>query len=192
MALETVVNIADLVDTNPTGADPKSQGDDHIRNLKTALLNDFAGFTGAVMVTGVDGGAANAYTLTPAHAVVAYGTRMIALFAPTVANTGASTLNISGLGIKDLKSVSGSALAASDLVVGMIYAAHYTGTEFRLMSITKNYVDQLSFATVLPAQPGGASAYELISIGGSATWQFSSIFDNTTELAKAHAIALSF
>lgn len=40
MGLETVANLDDLVATNPTGGDPRSQLDDHIRNLKTALLAD--------------------------------------------------------------------------------------------------------------------------------------------------------
>jgi hypothetical protein len=41
MGLEVVSNISDLVATNPPGGDPRSQLDDHIRNLKTALLADF-------------------------------------------------------------------------------------------------------------------------------------------------------
>jgi hypothetical protein len=152
MGLETVTNIADLVRTNPTSADAKSQGDDHLRNIKTALLNDFVGFPGAIMVTGTDGGAVNAYTLTPAYGtLVAYGNRMVAVFSPTITNTGASTLNISGLGAKDVKSVDGVALVANDLAVGSIYAAFYNGTEFRLLSITKNYADQLAFQSALPA-----------------------------------------
>ena len=141
MALETVVNIADLNATNPTSSDPKSQGDDHIRNLKTALLNDFAGFTGAVMVTGVDGGAVNAYTLTPANAVIAYGTKMAVVFAPTVTNTATSTINISGLGARYIYRVDGSAVIAGDLVVGSAYKLTYNGTAFLLQSVTKNYID---------------------------------------------------
>lgn len=47
MALETPVNtIYDLVATNPTVGDPKSQGDDHFRNIKAGLLASFAGTTG--------------------------------------------------------------------------------------------------------------------------------------------------
>jgi hypothetical protein len=44
MALESPVStIYDLVATNPTSGDPKAQGDDHIRNMKTALLASFEG-----------------------------------------------------------------------------------------------------------------------------------------------------
>lgn len=52
MALESPVTyIDDLVATNPTGTDDVSDGDNHIRNIKTALLNSFPGVTGAVTAT---------------------------------------------------------------------------------------------------------------------------------------------
>jgi hypothetical protein len=42
MPLETMEYIEDFVLTNPVGAtDPKSEGDDHIRGVKTALQNQF-------------------------------------------------------------------------------------------------------------------------------------------------------
>jgi hypothetical protein len=170
MSLETAVNIADLVKTNPGAGDPKSQGDDHIRSLKTVLQNAFAGFTGAVLVTGTDGAAADAYTLTPTTPLPAYGNRMVAIFAPTVNNTGAATLNISGLGAKAIKAVTGAALGLGDLIVGYVYPIVYNGTEFRLMSITKNYVDQLAFAASgFPAQAGNAGKV-LVTDGAGVGW----------------------
>lgn len=51
MALETVTNIADLVITNPTSTDPKSEGDDHIRNIKKALKTDLPNITGPITAT---------------------------------------------------------------------------------------------------------------------------------------------
>lgn len=52
MGLESVTHISDLVITNPVGAtDPKSQGDNHIRNIKVALKTDFPNITGAVTAT---------------------------------------------------------------------------------------------------------------------------------------------
>ena len=41
MALETVAHIDDLDASNPLGTDARSQGDNHIRNIKTALKADF-------------------------------------------------------------------------------------------------------------------------------------------------------
>lgn len=37
MALENATKISELVPANPPGADPKSQGDDHLRMIKTCL-----------------------------------------------------------------------------------------------------------------------------------------------------------
>lgn len=41
MSLETGTYISDLVAANPTGTDPKSQGDDHLRLLKSTIKNSF-------------------------------------------------------------------------------------------------------------------------------------------------------
>lgn len=52
MALESGTYISDLNGNNPVGAtDPKSQGDDHIRLVKTTILNSFPSVTGAVTAT---------------------------------------------------------------------------------------------------------------------------------------------
>lgn len=153
MTIESVTNIGDLDSTKPGPADPKSEGDDHIRNLKTAVLNSFAGFAGAICVTGTDGGTANAYTLTPARALPAYGLRMEVVFSPTASSTGASTLSISGLPATPLVTVAGDPIKAGDLVAGRIYLAIYDGAQFRLAAITKNYIDQIAFSTALPPPP---------------------------------------
>src|SRR5215212_7041832 len=48
MPLETPTFISQLVATNPVPGDPRSEGDDHIRNTKLALQNTFPGFAGRV------------------------------------------------------------------------------------------------------------------------------------------------
>ena len=49
MTVESVTYISDLDDTNPPGGDPKSEGDNHIRNLKTGLTGSFPNFAGVAM-----------------------------------------------------------------------------------------------------------------------------------------------
>lgn len=170
MGLETGTYVADLVTTNPTSSDVKSAGDDHLRLLKVAVANTIQGWAGTAVVTGTDGGAVNAYTLTPTLALAAYGTRMLALFSPTVTNsTTTPTLNISGLGAKSLKRMDGNAPAASEFVSGEYYLAMYTGTEFRLMHVSKQYIDQLAFGTALPSQTGNADE-GLTTDGTNASW----------------------
>lgn len=52
MGLETATYISGLNSANPVGAsDPKSQGDDHIRLIKSTLLATFPNITGAVTLT---------------------------------------------------------------------------------------------------------------------------------------------
>lgn len=51
MALETATYISDLVSTNPTASDGISQGDDHLRLLKSTLKTTFPNVSGAVTPT---------------------------------------------------------------------------------------------------------------------------------------------
>lgn len=90
---------------------------------------------------GADTGAANAYVVAPVSAV---GVQLIAgltvSFSPVNANTGASTLNVSGLGAKSIVLPNGSALPANALIAGGIVTAKYTGSAFQLVGsgITPN------------------------------------------------------
>ena len=194
MGLETEVNaIRDLNPDWPTGSEFKAFGDDHMRKMKGAMRKSFAGFDGAILVTGDHGGTANAITLTSDTPVPAYSEKMLVLLAPSVGNTGACTLDISGLGPKGLKAVNGAALAPSDLSPGMFYLAVYTGIEFRLCSITKTYADQLAFAAVLPSAPSDGLPYKLSANSAVFTWELDTLpFLDHTALAQAQAIALSF
>ena len=51
MALESTTYIDGLVATNPAGTDARSQGDDHIRMVKSAVKATFPNITGAVTAT---------------------------------------------------------------------------------------------------------------------------------------------
>jgi microcystin-dependent protein len=51
MGLETVTHIDDLVIANPVATDDKSQGVDHLRNIKKAIKATFANVTGAISAT---------------------------------------------------------------------------------------------------------------------------------------------
>lgn len=169
MALETGNYVGDLNSANPGSADPKSQGDDHLRLIKLALRQSFAGFTGAVLVTGANGGAANAYTLTPTTPLLAYVSPMIAVFSPLATNTAACTMNISGLGAVDLRAIGGAALTSGELVVGRFYLATYDGVEFQVDTVTKQYVDQLAMQAALPLQTGNAGKF-ITTDGVNASW----------------------
>lgn len=172
MSVESVTYIGDLNPASPAGGEPKSQGDDHVRNLKAASKNSFPGFPGAILCTGTDGGAVNAYTVTPATPLPSYSAKTELLFSPTVTNTGAVTLNVSGLGAKTLLSVDGGALASGDLVAGRYYRAVYDGAAFRLLAITKNYIDQLVISGAVPGVTSPANAGKFFTTDGTGGfWQ---------------------
>jgi hypothetical protein len=67
MAVETFGHIDSLNTANPTSSDPKSEGDDHLRGIKTALKNSFPNVTGAVTATQVELNALDGVTATTAE-----------------------------------------------------------------------------------------------------------------------------
>jgi hypothetical protein len=167
MALETGSVVNDLVTTNPTASDAKSQGDDHLRLIKSALKNSFPGFTGAVLAGGASTGVANAYVLSAT--LPSYTANTVVVFTPNVANTGATTININSLGLVYIKRVDGTDLQLNDLLVGQYAVMAYTGTEFRLLGATKGYIDNLAFNVALPAQTGNAGKL-ITTDGATASW----------------------
>ena len=77
----------------------------------------------------VDTGAANAYVVALSYySAVAYTDGMGITFKATNANTGASTLNINGLGAKLITRQDGSGLAAGDIPADKIVSVRYNST----------------------------------------------------------------
>lgn len=86
-----------------------------------------------------DSGVANAYVATLIPALGAYAAGVIVEFRATNANTGASTVNVSGLGVKSIFKLNGStALATSDIAAGQIVTLRYDGTNFQMLSPVAN------------------------------------------------------
>jgi len=167
MGLETGLYIADLNAANPPGTDPKSQGDDHLRLIKEALRNCFPGFTGSVLLGGQDVGAVNAYVLAPAEPLPAYTVNTMVVWRPLATNTTTTpTMNVSALGLRNIKAVDGNNLQIGDLVAGQYVVMVDDGTQFRLVAITKNYVDQLALGTTLPTPPVGEGPFFFVASNG--------------------------
>jgi hypothetical protein len=136
MGLETGTYVNDLNTDNPTSTDPKSQGDDHLRLIKSVLKNTFAGFPGLIAATGTEaqGATTNDFTVTVAPAPAAYTANFFVGFKATHANTGATTIQVNALGTKTLTAIDGQALITGDITANEYVVAWYDGTQFYLIS----------------------------------------------------------
>lgn len=94
-------------------------------------------------------GSANAYVLTPATALGALknGTRVI--FEANFSNTGAATLNVSGLGAIDLNRADDTALSANDIISGTTYSAVYESSTNAWLVLTTAYSSAGAYAPTL-------------------------------------------
>jgi hypothetical protein len=77
------------------------------------------------------GGTVDAITLTPFPAITGYAAGQEFLFIAAGANTGAVTVNVSGLGVKSLTKNGATSLSASDITSSAIVRIVYDGTRFQ-------------------------------------------------------------
>jgi hypothetical protein len=80
------------------------------------------------------GGTANALTLTYAVGPAAYTQGEVFSFIAAATNTGAATLNVSGLGAKSITKNGATALQGGEMVTGAVVTVMYDGTQFQLIS----------------------------------------------------------
>lgn len=98
-------------------------------------LNDIVnGIQGKNIVT--TAGGTTTYTLTPSPAITAYATGQEFVIKMNATNTGASTINISGLGAKSLTKGGATALSSGDLLIDAVYKIVYDGTQFQVSGIS--------------------------------------------------------
>ena len=81
---------------------------------------------------GLTTGTTTAYIATPSPSWDAYTTSGLVVIIPHVTNTGASTINISGLGLRDLR-IGNLAIAAGVLQQSIPTIMAYTGTYFEIL-----------------------------------------------------------
>src|SRR5271154_3298869 len=129
------------------------------------VINTLPSFYG-----GVDTGTANAYILTFNTTYSSYTNGFTILFVPANTNTGASTINVNGLGPIAIDNTSGSALAAGEIVAGVMTMISYYSGVFQLLS------------ALSPGQALTAASY---NVSGSA------LPANGLGLPSANKIALS-
>jgi hypothetical protein len=193
MALETGTYISDLVVTNPTSTDPKSQGDDQIRLVKSVLKNTYPNVSGAVTPTHtelnyVDGvtsaiqgqidskGTITGQTWTGTHA-----------FASTTSIGNVSATEISYLdGVTSaiqtqFTDITGTLIPAKGDITGQTWTGTHSFTGATITVPTQSagdnstkaastaYVITQAFSTALPSQAGHAGEF-VTTDGTNASW----------------------
>jgi len=98
-----------------------------------ATIQNIIGSSGLYIST--VGGTANAITLTPFPTLggVSIGAGLQFYFIAAATNTGAVTVDVSGIGVKNLTKLGTTALSAGDIQAGQIMHMMYDGTRFQLV-----------------------------------------------------------
>lgn len=108
--------------------------------LSATHLNDLTDVVNGIKAKDLitTAGGTTVYTLTPTPAVGAYVTGQEFNIKMNATNTGASTINVSGLGAKSLTKGGATALASGDLLIDAAYKIVYDGTQFQVSGINSS------------------------------------------------------
>lgn len=112
---------------------------------------------------GTVGGTGDAITLTPSPGVTAYAAGQRFRFVAAAENTGATTVDVSALGAKNVF-VNGAACVGGELAAGAIYELTYDGTQFHAAPLSpamptakKNYLINPFFQVCQGATSGSVA-----------------------------------
>lgn len=123
---------------SPATANLPMGGFKHTGVADAAAVTEYAAF-GQLLAKGVIycptvGGTASAITLSSGHSISAYAAGMAVSFIVGSSVTGATTVNLDGLGAKALTKRGSTALANLDIQAGWLVVAIYDGTRFQVIS----------------------------------------------------------
>lgn len=113
---------------------------DEVTRLETAKLSvsDYQNWTKVYAATSTW---TDAYAIALSPVPSAYLTGMTFKFQADVANTGAATLDVNGLGVKTIKKQNNIDLETGDIEAGQLVIVSYDGTHFQMMSPSAKVID---------------------------------------------------
>ena len=105
-----------------------------------------------------DGGSNDTYAITLNPVPSAYTTGMVINFLANTKNTGACTLNVNGLGAKNIRKYKDVVLVNDDIKASQIVSVVYDGTNFQLLSQVGATIDQTG-RQIYAADEGSTDTY---------------------------------
>lgn len=172
MALETGTYTSDLVSTNPTSSDPKSQGDDHIRLIKSTVKATLPNLTGAMTSSHTELNILDGATLSTSELNILDG---VTSSAAELNILDGATLDVTEL--NRLDGITGPAAAkdgetytgAHNFTGAVTTAATQTAGDATTKVATTAFVSATSFSTNLPGQT--SNDFKVLSTdGANAGW----------------------
>ena len=106
-----------------------ADGTAHTDGVNAGQIQD-----GGLIFQATDSGSANTYAIALTPAVTGYVAGQVFHFKAANASSGASTLNVNGLGAKNIKKKNDQAIAAGDIEEDAIVSVIYDGTSFQMLS----------------------------------------------------------
>jgi hypothetical protein len=179
MALETGTYVNDLVITNPPSGDPKSQGDDHLRLIKTVLKNTFPVSEAAIYplrsatVQATTSGTAIDFTSIPSwvkkitvgfYEISTNGTSPILLQIGD--SGGVETTLYAGAGVNAISALASAGVSNS---AGFVVCGAVTAASFMSGIATLMLVDPTSFSWVYSVSGGLTGTANALTGGGAKT-----------------------
>lgn len=138
-------------------ADPVVVGDPTEQNHAVPVSKAIGG----ALTYAADTGLANAYVVDLSLSPASYSDGLTVVFKALNSNTGAATINVNGLGVKQLVRANGVALEHGDIVAGQIITCIFNGTKFFGAAAFQGQFDSLQ--NVCQGYANAASASEEIA-----------------------------
>lgn len=168
----------------PTGA-PIAQGRGVSQSIRSEFAAIAAGFALLPVASAISGGytnyavdagtSANTYIITLSSSITSYVDGLSVVFRASNTNTGASTINVNGLGSIAIKRTDGTALQANDILANQIVGLTYSVPQSAFQLTTGSSVAlSASSSASASAQSAAASASSAASSAAAAAAGISS------------------
>ena len=138
---------------------------------------------GGAIWGGTSEGSANVHTITLSPSITAYVTGQMFAFKAGFTNTSTTTLNVSGVGARDIRKYNNQLLVGGEIIANQVHVVIYDGTQFILVS------DQGAAITTWAPTYGAATGST--SSPTTSVADFKIIERNTCWFAISGAVALS-